>query len=73
MVDEVEREEERAGEVRGRRSMTLMSGVRPSGHENGKIKKGRRRESQEMQYGHEMQCQDWTPIGAEPTGDRRAK
>ena len=57
---------------RGRRSMTLMSGVRPSGHENGKIK-SRRRESQEMQHAHEMQWLDWTPIGAEPTGDRRAK
>ena len=71
MVDEVEREEDRAGEWWAE-SMTLMSGVRPSGTRMARSK-GRRRESQEMQYDHEMQCQDWTQIGAEPTGDRRAK
>ena len=59
------RREQRIG---GRRSMTcgrLRTRMARS--------KGQRRESQEMQYAHEMQCQDWTRIGAEPTGDRRAK
>ena len=40
--------------------MTLMSGVRLGG-------------SQEMQYAHEMQWQDWTRIGDEPTGDQNSR
>ena len=47
MVDEVEREEERAGEWWAE-SMTLMSGVRPSGTRMARSE-GQRRESQEMQ------------------------
>ena len=60
MVDEVEREEERAGKgwAEEHDIDVWCAAVQD---ENGKI---------EMQYGHEIQCQDWTPIGAEPTGDR---